>query len=535
MPHLMSGSPLPNKKALNLPSALRRSLVAAALAGLLLSAPPSVLAQTPPIDTRATVAVSQADFPEADSVLMLDDIRFDVKPDRTHIFDEHDVVKALTSDGVEENASLDRILDESQTRIEVLRARTIKADGTVVNSPPPQLTPLAPNSPIYSSIKRFSLRFPDLEVGDMVEFHLRTIHKPKPGGHFWATTYVENPMPILDSSFVVTVPKGVSFQTATPNLEDGKPLEETVHIEGTDYRRLSWAVTNKNAFQFQALSPPPLSLLGRIEISSFQNWDEVADYVGQRWKANSSISEGLALRIAGWLPTPSDTELRAKSVLKEIGRHRRAASFLSEEPVFHRPSQTFPEELISMADSSLLTSVALSSAGVPNIPVAVLGVSVSSLQNQLPHPEKIERIILEVPISGRDSYWVDPEAPGFLLSSPPPGASGTAAISWDQRFGDKKGGPQNLAVAPALQSREELAVEGRLERNGRAELTLQFDRYGNAALNARQAAREIQEGTRGVRERTLDSFFSSAAQAYGNRARLLSRFFREQSRRQGPV
>jgi hypothetical protein len=288
---------------------------------------------------------------------------------------------------------------------------------------------------------------------------------------------------------------------------------------------MSWHVQNQKAFSGEPLAPSALSLLARIEVSSFKSWDEVAAYVGKLWRENSTISEGLALRVAGWLPSTADPVARGKAVLREVGRNRKAASFLSEEPSFHKPSQTFPEELVSMSDSALLASVALSSAGVPNIPVATTGLSASSLKDELPQPEKIDRIVLQVPVPGGETYWVDPEAPGFLLEEPPAGASDTAAFSWDSRFKSGVVGLRDLESGPAVANREELAVEGRLERSGRAELTLQFDRYGGAALNARQAARDIREGARGVRERALDSFFASAAQAYGDRARLLGRYF----------
>lgn len=507
------------------PSPLKNGLAAIAFAGLIAFAPGPAWAQSLPVDPRISVAATQADYPEANAVLLLDDIRFDVLPDRTHIFDEHDAVKVLTPDGVDENATLDRILDESQGKIEVLVARTIKPDGRVINAPPPELTPLAGNSKVYSSVKRFSIRFPEVEIGDVVEFHLKSTNNPKPGGHFWATTYVENPMPIVDSSFTVTIPKGVYFRAAAPGMANGTPKEELVEVDGADYRRMSWHVQNQNAFTYKALAPSTLSLLSRIEVSSFKSWEEVANYIAKEWTPNSTISEGLALRIAGWVPNTADPAARAKAVLREVGRNRKAASFLSEEPVFHKPSQTFPEELVSMADSSLLASVALSSAGIPNIPVATIGVSAKSLDDELPNPEKVERIILQVPVAGGDSYWVDPEAPGFLLKEPPPGTSDTAAFSWDPRFLGGVVGLQDLELAPAVANREELAVEGRLERSGRAELTLQFDRYGGSALNARQAARDIKDGARGVRDRALDSFFASAAGAYGDRARLLSRFF----------
>lgn len=520
MPHRLS----PPRSALFYRK-LQNGLGALAVAASLVLAPGQVWAQAPPVDPRITVTATQAEYPQASAVLLMDDIRFDVKPDRTHVFDEHDAVKVLTPDGVDENATLDRVLDESQSDIEVLVARTIKPDGRILEAAPPERTPLAAGSKIYSPVKRWSLRFPDVEVGDVVEFRLRTTHKPKPGGHFWATTYVENPMPIADSSFTVTIPKGVYFQAAAPGMPEAQAQKELVTLDGAEYQRMSWKVRDQKAFVFKPLAPNTLSLLARIEVSSFKDWQDVARYVGQMWAESSTISEGLALRIAGWVPSSADPVERAKGVLREIGRNRKVASFLAEEPVFHKPSQVFPEELISLADSSLLTSVALSSAGIPNIPVATTGVSSSSLKDELPHPEKIERIILQVPVGGGGSYWIDPEAPGFLLTEPPPGASDTAAFSWDPRFLDGGVGVRDLELASAVANREELAVEGRLERSGRAELTLQFDRYGGAALNARQAARDIKDGARGVRDRALDSFFGSAAQAYGERARLLSRFF----------
>lgn len=504
---------------------LRRTCAALTLVSLLFLGAPLVEAQSFTVDPRITSGGDAADYPDANAVLLLDDIRFDVRPDRTHIFEEHDAIKILTLEGVDENGTLDRVLDSSHTEIEVLMARTVKANGRIINAAPPEITPLVRESELYAPMKRFSIRFPDVEVGDVVEFHLRTVHQPKPGGHFWATTYVENPMPIADTTFTVTIPKDVYFQTATPGNPELKAKEEAVRIEGTEYRRLHWHVQDQKAFEARPLAPSTLSLLQRIEVSSFRSWEEVATYVGQLWATHSTLSEGLSLRIAGWLPASNDIAVRARAILKELSHKRKVASFLAEGIVFHRPSAVFPEELISLPDSSLLLSVALTVAGVPNIPVASLGENRALLAKELPNPEKIDRIVLQIPGRHGHSYWVDPESPGFLLEAPPSGTPDTAVLSWDARFAGASKGLVDLAPGSALASREELAVEGRLERNGRAELNLQFDRYGGAAVNARQAARDIGDGARGVRERALDSFFNNAALAYGERARLLGRFF----------
>lgn len=478
-------------------------------------------AQTEGLDPRLTITATPEQYPSADAALLMDDIRFDVRPDRTHIFEEHDAVKVFTKEGVGDNDVLTRVLDESKAKIEVISARTIKPDGQILNAPPPDIEPLAKNSKAYSSIKRWSLSFPEVEEGDIVEFHIRTVKKPLPGGHFWATTYVQNPMPIVDSSFVVTVPKGVDFRFAAPGLNQG-PKKESLTIDGTDYERLSWSIKNEKAYRFEALAPTTLSLLNRIEISSFKDWNEVAQFVGDDWAKKSLLSEGLSLRVAGWMPASGNTAERAQEVLKELAKERKAVGFLAEFPEFHTPDEVFGEKLVSSVDAALLASVALSAAGIPNIPVATLGVSVDSLADELPHPEKIQKIALRIPVSDTKTYWMDPDISGFLLLDPPPGTAGTAAVSWDPRWDN---GLQNIAASSAFTNREELAVEGRLEATGRAELTVQFDRYGATALDARQAARDIKESGRGTRDRTLDTYFRNTARAYGQRARVLSQFF----------
>ena len=476
-------------------------------------------------DPRLAVPVTQEVFPEASAVLMLDDIRFHVSPDRSYSFEEHDAVKVLTSEGVEENATLVRVVDQSKSQVEVLLARTLKADGRILKAPPPEYAPLAEDSKVYSSVKRFALSFPDVEPGDIVEFHLRTVHKKKPGGHFWGTTYVQNPMPILDSTFTVTVPQGVEFQTATPGHPESKPVKSTVTKDGVTYQQLFWQISKEDAYEFSPLGPKAISQLKRIEVSSFKDWAEVGEYIGKDWQAHNRFGEGLSFRVAGWLPTTGDLMARATALMKELNRTRRVASFLGDEPKFHSPQELFNEAIVSPADSSILASVALSAAGIANFPVATLGVKAQSLDDELPIPEKINKIILEIPRGGTTPLWFDPENPGFVLETLPSNTSDMAALSWDPRFEGGKRGLVDLQVASAFENREELNVEGRLENTGRAELTVQFDRYGTTALNSRQAAREIQDGARDARDRALQSFFNNTARAYGPRARLLGQYF----------
>jgi uncharacterized protein DUF3857 len=492
---------------------------------VLLTAPARAQLGITPTDPRITVPATTEMFPDATAVLMMDDIKFDVLPDGTNTFDEHDAIKILTQDGIEENATLVRMVDTSKSEVEILMARTIKANGKIINAGEPRYSPLAEGSEVYKSVQRFSLGFPDVEVGDIVEFHIRTTHKPKADGHFWATTYVQNPMPILNSSFTVSVPEGVYFQTATPGNPSAKPEEKTITKDGKKYRELSWQIANQSAFEFDPLAPKAISLLKRIEVSSFKDWPQVNEFLRKDWQEHSKYGESLALRVAGWLPAAGSVQERANELLKKLNSTRKVAGFLGDEPEFHSPEMLLNEKLVSSADATILASVSLAAAGIPNFPIATLGVSKESLEDELPIPEKINKIILEIPRAGKSPLWFDPDSLGFALESLPVSTSDTAALSWDPRFAGNDKGLIDLKIASAYANREELAVEGRLESSGRAELTVQFDRYGANALDSRQAARDIKAEGRDTRDRALQVFFRNTARAYGPRARLLSRYF----------
>lgn len=503
------------------------------LAMAMLVAPATAQLGITPTDSRISAPATTEMFPEATSVLMMDDIKFDVLPDRTHIFDEHDAIKILTQDGIEENATLVRMVDTSKSEVEVLMARTIKANGKILDAGEPRLTPLAEGSEVYKNIQRFAVTFPEVEVGDTIEFHIRTVHKPKRGGHFWATTYVQNPMPILDSSFTVTIPEGVYFQTAAPG-EPAQPEETIITKDGKKYRQITWKINNESAFEFSPLAPKAISLLKRIEVSSFKDWAEVNDFLKEDWEAHSRYGQSLALRVAGWLPATGSVEERAGELLKNLNSTRKVAGFLGDEPEFHYPEALLDEELVSGADATILSSVALSAAGIPNFPIATLGVSKESLDDELPIPEKVNKMILQIPQAGKSPLWFDPSALGFVLDALPTSTSDTAALTWNSDFAGGEKGLFNLNVASAYSNREELAVEGRLESSGRAELTVQFDRYGANALDSRQAARDIKAEGRDTRDRALQVFFRNTARAYGPRARLLSRYFELDSETSDP-
>lgn len=475
------------------------------------------------LDPRLTVEASAENYPGAQTVYLLDDLTFVVEPDRSHSLEEHNAIKILHSDGIESNRRLLRMVDITTTEIEIISARTVKADGRVINSPKPTYTAGGKENQTYENLRLFSLEFPDLQVGDTVEFHLRTTYQPKPGGHFWSATFVQNPIPLKQATFTFIVPEDVPYQTNTPGHPETQATETLIERDGVTYKHLHWKMGEEPSYEYPPLSPPALTLLKRVEVSSFMNWSEVAEYLQSDWDANHKVSDSILLRTAGWLPTVGDTGARAAGLIRELNRKRQVVGTMTHQPEFHSPEKLLDRETLFSSDISLLTSVVLSAAGIENIPVLILGFDSDILSKELPTPEKIEQVVLQVPRPGKDPLWFDPQNPSFLLHSAPPKAQGTVVFSWDSRFGTKD--PVELKPSLPFNNREELVLEGRIEKNGRGEFSVQYDHYGQRAIDFRNFARELQEGPRETKERMLDSLFQNATRSFGQRARLITRFF----------
>lgn len=472
-------------------------------------------------DTRWVDSPGPKDYPDASALILYDDIGFKLNPDNSTAYSEYDVVKVLTNEGVEGHQSLVRVYRQGQGVIKLDEARVIGPDQTVHDVDPASVVdaPLIPNSKVYADYRRFELEFPDVTPGAITEYRLTTSRKAYPQGAWWATSYVQNPEPLLISIFTVQAPLGRELRWAAPGLVPAKPTRS----EADGNQILRWQVPAQSALRTEPAMPEAESLLRRVDLSSFDSWNALGDWFYASWKPAVQGDGRLNMIASGLLPTGGTPEERVQALLTWIVTNKKQVDLSYEQYLPNSAPALLDEPVLSYMDTSVLASAMLEFAGFHTQPVLAFNVPESQLERELAQPTQVARVLLYLPDVGGHSFWFDPAHPGQLLEGPPGGFQGRAALFL---------GPQgtrlaNTGVDAFDANRDETRIEARVDEEGSAELSISKQQFGEAAIFLREAARSLASADRSRREAILRSLFAAMAQAYSPLAQVHDRYFPE--------
>ncbi|MBI3930140.1 MAG: DUF3857 domain-containing protein [Armatimonadetes bacterium] len=472
------------------------------------------------VETRYLNAPGRAEYPEAKALVLVDEIGFELQADGSTLFREHDVIKLLSQDGVEEHGELVRVYRRGDERIDVHQARTIRADGTIVEVPKENVedVPLVPESEHYKDYRKLTIRFPEAAPDHLVEFRLETHKGAAPDRAWWATTYVQNPDPMLSSTFDVRLPGGTELHWRAPGVARSRPQKS--QQEGRDV--YYWDTGSEPAMEMEPSMPAVLDVLHRIDVSSFSSWEELGQWFLEGWRATVRPNQRVSLKAAGLLPVGVGAREKAQALLAWIGTEKDVVDLFVQEYRPEEPWKLLDEEVLSSLDAAGLAASLLEFAGFEVVPALAFSSQSGTVAQDLPRPSRVQRVLLRVrDTSTQQVWWVDPEHPGELLDYPPSGFQGSGALL----LASEKPIMIDLPIAPPDINRQELRVESRVDRTGRAEVGLSLTQFGGSGVLWREAARELFAARRELREQTLDRLFGRMAATFSPRARVHERYF----------
>jgi tetratricopeptide (TPR) repeat protein len=213
-----------------------------------------------PFEEAQKVELTRAQFPRADSALLLDESIDYFFEDGSSIAYIHQVRKILTQGGVDARGK-DRV------RGELVSARTVQPDGKV-------LEPIT-----YGGGQ---IEFPGLKIGSLVDLCWveRRMSNPYrvPGGQQFYFSDNEFSEPFAISRYVVIAPRSLPLEYFQHNL---KPGEFTATPEGGMVVR-TWDVRRPTHPQAEAFAPSTLETIPWIECVLARGWEAKARQVADR-------------------------------------------------------------------------------------------------------------------------------------------------------------------------------------------------------------------------------------------------------------
>ncbi|MBC7319475.1 DUF3857 domain-containing protein [bacterium] len=233
---------------------------------------------------------TQKDYPDASAIIILDSAERIIKPDGTSSLTYHKVIKILNERGRETYGEVYIPYSLFGERVKILKARTIKPDGTEVEATAIHDVSLAEGYHLYSDAMAKVISMPSLENNAIIEYAytIDDLGRGPLGKHFQDEFLFQDFDPMMISRYTLVVPKGTKFYYKMYNGE----LEPEVEEKGNTVV-YTWEMRNTPQIIQENYMPPLADVAPRLEITTFKDWQEVAswyyDIANPRTKPDDAI------------------------------------------------------------------------------------------------------------------------------------------------------------------------------------------------------------------------------------------------------
>ncbi|HEU4401610.1 MAG TPA: DUF3857 and transglutaminase domain-containing protein [Candidatus Polarisedimenticolia bacterium] len=458
-------------------------------------------------EERALKAIPQD--PEADAVILLKERNGKIVEkgaDTVNVLDYHWRMKILTERG-KEYAEI-HIPAQKYSRVSNLRARTIKADGTVV--------PVAPDQ-IFEKVvlqvgdyKRTELvfNFPAVEPGAILEYrydrHDNFLLYIDP----W---YFAGPEFTLRSKVTQAVLAGMGYAVLCDLCSGAKP-------EVTDWREAkakgqlySVEQVNLPGYREELMMPPEREVAPRLEMTLqswknvrwaelgrqdnlFTDWASVAKYADTHYQDTIKDGQG-ALKpiVEGWVKGVTDPQEKIKAISAHVQRDFRYIGWTYVIGYASKIDAVLKNKAADNEDKAVLLSAALRTIGVDSQIALVSGKNGGSLNPKFFSLSQFTHAIVALPQAGGSTQWIDPTvayAPFGFVPWKDSGAEGLLIKSGQGEMitlpvkNELSTSRYRVTVKPRSDGKADLEVEA--EFNGEDAISLRED-LATAAETARLA------------------------------------------------
>ena len=355
-------------------------------------------------------APQASQYPNSGFVNLIDEAKEVIKPDGSWTTTTRTTAKIFNERG-REIANVQLPYNSAFEKIKILRARTIKKDGTVIDVKSGDIRDISPYSgyAMYSSVKMKVMIMPAIEDDCIIDYEWQVSGKKSiMPPYFWLGWYYQSREPTVLSKFTLEVPTGSRFKNTAYNTKiapvrtssnDGRTA--TIVWEGRDFGEI-----NPEPYM-----PPVSEICPWFELSSVDTWDQVAVWyrklVEPQLKATPEILQAVE-ELTKDKATPTE---QAKAIyywvedkIRYVGLEFGAAAY---EP--HSAKDVFDNRYGDCKDQATLLVTMLAAAGIKAYPVLVPVSFRGDTSSRLPSPGMFDHAIALAEIEGKQ-VWMDTTA-----------------------------------------------------------------------------------------------------------------------------
>ncbi len=250
-----------------------------------------------------------------------------------------------------------------------------------------------------------SITIPDVRLGDRIAYRYSVIgYNPVFDGHFHDVYTARYSTPLARRAVRFVYPGSMSLRWKTSAAGF-----QTRHLRSGDIQELSVMGTSLKAIKEESLTPSTFDPYGRIEVSTFTDWLDVARWAMPLYVARLEQAD---------LPEPLADALRLDPA-DPLGSALRATAFVQGEIRYtgldmgvnshapNRPELVLKRRFGDCKDKSILLIALLGRAGIEAHPVLVNTEQREAVRDRLPSPIAFNHVMVRARIGERE-LWIDP-------------------------------------------------------------------------------------------------------------------------------
>jgi transglutaminase-like putative cysteine protease len=174
----------------------------------------------------------------------------------------------------------------------------------------------SPEIAMYTSARVFTVRFPRLSPGDVVELRYRVEDVAAHNAfadYFGDVEYLQSRDPIARAEYVLIGPKSRAFYFNTPKLVGGGNVTQTTEDKG-ESRITRFVATDVPAVDPEPGQPPFTEFFGHVHVSTYKTWDDVGKWYWGLVKDQFNADDEVRRRVAEVTKGLTDERAKVRAV-----------------------------------------------------------------------------------------------------------------------------------------------------------------------------------------------------------------------------
>lgn len=309
---------------------------------------------------------------------------------------------------------------DSQT-VQLRAARVYRKDGSVDEAVESGAGSMAddPALAIYTTARRYYVRFPRLEPGDVVEVQYRVedvAQRNAFADYFGEVAYMQSTEPVTQAEYVLMTPKLRTFYFNEPRIPG---LQHTVEERG-NVRIFRFLLRDATAMVQEPQQPPWAEVLGHVHVSTYKSWDEMGRWYWGLVKDQFVPDDEVRRRAETLTAGLRDEAARVRAIYDYVVQNTRyvALEFGIHGYKPYRCAQIFARGFGDCKDKATLIVTMLGALGIKATPVIVRTANKGDIETTPASLAPFDHMIAYVPsldlyLDGTAEYTGSQELPAM--------------------------------------------------------------------------------------------------------------------------